>query len=100
MDMNSIAHKFLTTAFLLIAFCFSGKLYSQTLTSDQSDYAPGATVVLTGSGFQAGETVTLLVVHADGSFDNDTSAAHQPWDVVADGDGNFVTTWEVPFDQD
>ena len=35
-----------------------------------------------------------------GTFDNDTSEAHEPWTVIADAKGNFTTTWFVPADQD
>src|SRR5258706_1892879 len=71
-----------------------------TLSSDQTDYAPGSTATLTGSGFQAGETVTLQVLHDPTGGDDATSPAHQPWTVAADSSGNFVTTWQVPADQD
>src|SRR4026207_217500 len=71
-----------------------------TLTSDQADYPPGSTVILTGTGFQAGEMVTLQVLHDTILGDNDESSAHQPWTVLADPNGNFETTWLVPWDQD
>ena len=64
-----------------------------TLVSDKSDYPPGATAVLTGAGFGAGETMTLQVLHADGSPSN--GLAHDAWYVVADVEGAFVTTWRV-----
>jgi hypothetical protein len=66
---------------------------AQTLTTDLPDYPPGATVILTGTGFQPGETVRLDVVHADGgTWEGDY---HVPWYVIADSLGNFVTTWYV-----
>src|SRR5262245_32072782 len=71
-----------------------------TLTTDAADYPPGGTVTLTGSGFWGSETVTLQVLHLDSLGDNDSSAAHQPWDVVADENGNFEATWIVPDDED
>jgi len=80
-------------------FLMGASLFAQTLTSDHSDYAPGSIATLTGSGFQSGETVTLQVVHADGSGDN-SEPTHQPWDVTAHGDGGFVATWEVNGDGD
>src|SRR5262245_50212008 len=64
-----------------------------SLTSDAGDYPPGATATLTGAGFGAGDTVTVQVVHADGS--PSTGTDHDPWDVVADANGGFVTTWHV-----
>src|SRR5262245_53228919 len=36
----------------------AGAAESATVQTDQTDYAPGSTVYITGSGFQAGETVT------------------------------------------
>jgi len=85
---------------LFVMFVSVSFVQAQTLTSDQADYPPGSTVTLTGSSFGAGDTVTLEVVHADGTFDNDTSEAHEPWTVIADAKGNFTTTWFVPADQD
>jgi hypothetical protein len=64
-----------------------------TLTSDQPDYAPGTTAVLTGSGFVPGENVTLQVVHADGT--PSTGSDHNPWTVATNDSGSFVTTWHV-----
>jgi len=71
-----------------------------TVTTDQSDYPPGGTVYITGSGFAPGETVTNQVLHIPDIADNVTSPAHQPWTVTADENGNFSTTWYVPLDQD
>jgi Ig-like domain-containing protein len=70
-----------------------------TITTDQPDYPPGSTVILMGSGFAAGDTVRLQVLHV-GDGDNETSGAHAPWIVVADDNGNFTTTWIVPPDED
>ena len=70
-----------------------------TLTTDQPDYPPGSTVIITGSGFAAGDTVRLQVVHV-GAGDNETSGAHAPWIEVADDNGSFTTTWIVPLDED
>ena len=64
-----------------------------SLTSDAADYPPGATATLTGAGFAGGETVTVQVVHADGA--PTTGADHEPWNVFADSNGGFVTTWHV-----
>jgi hypothetical protein len=72
---------------------------SATVTTDETDYPPGGTVYITGNGFAPGETVELQVLHVDGA-DNDTSPAHDPWQVTADVDGNFESTWLVPLDED
>ena len=70
---------------------FSGAQASATATAtvstDRKDYAPGTPAVISGSGFVAGETVTLQVVHIDGTANTD--ASHTPWTVVADAAGDF-----------
>jgi hypothetical protein len=87
---------------LLFAFVPASKVGAQTATiaTDQADYPPGSTVYITGSSFQPNETVTLQVLHFETNGDNDTAAAHQPWTVMADADGNVSATWLVPLDQD
>jgi hypothetical protein len=61
-----------------------------TIASDLPDYAPGGTVTLTGSGWQPGEVVTIVV--------NDTGGLS--WslnqDVVADADGRITLTFALP----
>src|SRR5437016_4670395 len=73
---------------------------SASVSTDQPDYAPGSTVIITGSGFSSGETVTLQVLHDGVLGDNTTSTSHDPWTVVADTDGAFVSAWQVPLDED
>ncbi len=70
-------------AFLLFAAFLPGmhSAFAQTatqptLTSDKPDYAPGTTATFTGSGFQPGEQVKLIVLHYDGTSDG--GADHQP----------------------
>src|SRR5207249_3393099 len=47
------------------------------------------------------ETVELQVFHVGGGIDDDeTSPAHQPWQITADGSGSFQTTWLVPAAED
>ncbi|HZP83921.1 MAG TPA: Ig-like domain-containing protein, partial [Chthonomonadaceae bacterium] len=76
----------------LLALCIGARAQC-TVTTDKPDYAPGDTVYITGSGFQPGETVTLQVVHTDGTVEG--GAGHDPWNVTADGDGNIASTWYV-----
>ena len=64
-----------------------------TVTTDKSDYRPGETAIITGSGFGSGDAVTLRVVHTDGTGEGGNG--HEPWTVYADADGNFNTTWYV-----
>ncbi len=53
-----------------------------TVTTNRTDYAPGATVVITGSGWQPGEVVALRIDESD----NDA-----PWQasVIADDSGSI-----------
>src|SRR5207249_11973538 len=76
-------------------------LLSATLLTNKADYAPGETAVITGSGFEVGETIQLQVVRTDGI--PDYPAGNQPWQVIDGGngdldgraDGNLQTTWFV-----
>jgi uncharacterized repeat protein (TIGR03803 family) len=63
------------------------------VVTDQGDYAPGTTAHIRGQVFQAGETVSLQVLHADGT--PSVGQDHLPWTVVADADGGFHATWHV-----
>src|SRR6266542_2278451 len=83
------------TIALFLMLASASFLQAQTLTSDQADYAPGTTATLTGSGFQAGETVAVQVLHADYQPGDPIGEDHEPWYVTADDNGNFTTTWHV-----
>jgi len=63
------------------------------VTTDQTDYAPGTTALISGSGFSAGESVVLQVLHSDGTPGDGED--HEPWSVQADAAGAFVTSWHV-----
>ena len=55
-----------------------------TVTTDKSDYVPGSTAIITGSGFPAtDESVTLQVRHTDGTAEG--GEGHDPWTVAMDG---------------
>ncbi|TMQ74046.1 MAG: hypothetical protein E6K81_01615, partial [Candidatus Eisenbacteria bacterium] len=77
----------------LLITCTATRSFAQTLTSDQPDYAPGTMATLTGAGFAPGESVVVVVHHADAT--PDSGADHEPWTVLADDAGGFVTTWHV-----
>ncbi|HVP07228.1 MAG TPA: hypothetical protein VMS71_05230, partial [Candidatus Acidoferrum sp.] len=66
----------------------AARLSAAIIHTDTLDYAPGDSVVITGSGFSAGETVTVSVVnfYNPGVGDN-----RPPWDVTVDQAGNFET---------
>ena len=61
-----------------------------TLDSDEETYAPGDTVTLTGSDWQAGDTVHVAV-NDDGSDAWDHSA-----DVTVAADGTLTDTFDLP----
>ena len=61
-----------------------------TVQTDQSDYAPGTTVTITGSGFQPGETVNLQLVESP------LIDAPGPFSAIADANGNIANTQFVP----
>jgi uncharacterized repeat protein (TIGR01451 family) len=86
-----------------------------SVTTDLSDYAPGATAIITASGFDAGSTVSFSVQHvsgagADGLYgtaDDEVvilgGDGHDAW-IIADGgtgdldglqNGIIVTSWYV-----
>jgi hypothetical protein len=65
----------------------STELYGfATVKTDQSDYTPGQTVTITGSGWQPGETVTLSLVEVP------LIDTHGPFTTVADANGNILDT--------
>jgi hypothetical protein len=68
----------------------TASIFTPSLSSDQADYAPGATVTLTGSGWPAGDAVRITVDDSVG----------QSWsygaDVTADLAGNFTNQFQLP----
>src|SRR5262249_50821093 len=64
--------------------------WTPTITSDQADYAPGATVTLTGAGWAPFDSVHIFV--------NDD--IRQTWsyntDVTSDANGAFTTQFSLP----
>ncbi|HEY2865452.1 MAG TPA: hypothetical protein VGJ02_00045, partial [Pyrinomonadaceae bacterium] len=72
---------------------FMNFLGDATVTTDLADYAPGATVNISGSGFWSNEIVTLQVIHTDGTAEG--GEGHEPWTVIADANGNFSSSWYV-----
>ena len=68
-------------------------LLSVWVATDQTDYAPGSTAIISGGGFQPDDAITLQVVHTDGN--PNVSPANDPWTVTADDSGNVASTWYV-----
>ena len=73
----------------------STELYSfATVKTDQSDYAPGTTVNITGTGWQPGETVTLTLVESP------LIDIHPTLYAVADQNGNIFNNQFSPDSHD
>ena len=73
----------------------SADLYAfATVKTNKEDYAPGETVTITGSGWQAGETVTLTLVESP------LLDTHGPFTAVADAGGHILNTQFAPDQQD
>ncbi|MDH4157273.1 MAG: hypothetical protein OEW00_08360, partial [candidate division Zixibacteria bacterium] len=88
--------------FVVAGFCFASVAGAASVTTDATDYPPGDTVVITGSGFWPNETVSVQVTHVNG--DPTSGEGHEPWLVVAEvpGEvetfGSFETFWVIPKD--
>jgi hypothetical protein len=80
----------------LVLLLLGSMATAATVTTDTTDYPPGGTVTIFGTGFQANESVSVQVAHADGNpLDG---SGHDPWSVSASGSGSFTTYWDVPYD--
>jgi hypothetical protein len=67
-------------------------LASLSITTDQSDYAPGSTATFTVDDVNAGDTLTFLVTDLNGL---PISVTNQLWTATADTSGQVQTTWGV-----
>src|ERR671913_522090 len=78
------------TAIAITADTSGNTAPAPTIQSDKADYAPGATVTLTGSGWQPGESVNIVV--------NDDVG--QTWNrnvnVTADASGSISDSFNLP----
>jgi len=61
-----------------------------TLTTNLDDYPPYSYVYIDGTGFEPGETVNMIVVEL-----SPNPGSYEPWDVVADENGNISTSWYI-----
>ena len=64
--------------------------FGPSISSNKADYAPGEHVVLTGSGWQPGETVSVFVE------DDQNKTWSRNVDVTADGVGSFIDEFDLP----
>ncbi|MGD2144964.1 MAG: hypothetical protein PVF54_10845, partial [Anaerolineae bacterium] len=58
-----------------------------TVTTDKADYAPGETVIITGTGFSANTDYVLIVIRPDDEVDSVT--------VTSDGGGTFTYAYQL-----
>src|SRR5437773_8616792 len=73
---------------LIVGFLASLALRASaaTVATDKADYAPGENVVITGSGWEPGETV-VLILHEEPQLDPDLQLT-----AYADANGDFTNT--------
>src|SRR5450631_153435 len=72
-------------------FCVSQtRATAATVDTDQIDYQPNTTAIITGSGFVPGETVELQVLNL--TTPSDIGAEHDPWTTNADVNGAPFTS--------
>src|SRR5579871_5037134 len=88
---------FFTTTILFFTLLFlSEQSHAQGpfVSTDADDYSPGSTAYISGFFFNHSDTVTLRVLRVDIPVDS-TKPPYQPWQVVADSNGDFNTSWYV-----
>jgi hypothetical protein len=79
----------------LVAALTYSSVYAATVTTDKPDYSPGEIVMITGSGWEPGEAVTLFLHEepiVDPNVDPDSWLEPSP---VADLDGNIYAEFIV-----
>ena len=64
------------------------------LTTDKTGYLAGQTVIVSGTGFWANETITIQVTHTDGTAES--GMGHEPSTATAGENGAFNSSWSVP----
>ncbi|NPV09184.1 MAG: DUF11 domain-containing protein, partial [Anaerolineae bacterium] len=70
--------------------------WAPSVVTDKPDYAPGETVIVTGSGFTAGEQYDIPVIRPDGTIVKGDGSFVPGWDVVtADGVGAFTYLYQL-----
>ncbi|MEO5802719.1 MAG: hypothetical protein ABIR24_04255 [Verrucomicrobiota bacterium] len=70
--------------------------HAATVITDKEDYPPYSIVWISGAGFQPGETVRNQITQVAGPA---PGTAYEPWEVVADTNGNLETEWFVFSDE-
>ena len=69
---------------------------SPTVSTDKADYGPFETALISGTGFQCGETISVLVTAPDGStLSADGTGSAGPDVVTADENGTFTLNYAL-----
>jgi hypothetical protein len=90
--------KLLPLVFVLMSIGTSSSAQNTgaTITPNQADYAPLSTATFWGEGFSPNEQVILKVKNLSRPCNTTAGdSSYLPWTIVADSEGNFVTTWTV-----
>jgi len=83
-------------AALIVPVFVTASAEAASVITDTTDYPPGATVTISGSGFSSNENVSVHVTHYDGSPVG--GEGHDPWTVRTNFSGGLITSWVVPYD--
>jgi hypothetical protein len=75
---------------VVLATLPAGNTSTARISTDKLDYSPGQTVTISGTGWAAGEAVTITL-HEDPLLEQDSS-----WVAVADGFGHFSSSAFAP----
>src|SRR3989304_10213246 len=75
---------FLVLAYFVVFMTLISQANAATVETDKPDYSPGETVMITGTGWQPGETVKLLLKEKPKTHDELIFTS------IADGNGNLV----------
>jgi hypothetical protein len=78
---------------LALAFVLVPSARAAELTTDKADYAPGETVNIFGTLFDALQNVVLTIV---GQSEDGSTAVNDSWNVDADDAGSFTTSYDLP----
>src|SRR5215204_3186829 len=72
----------MTVSVILLSFVTSSVFGQATVSTDKQDYHPGERVLITGSGWESGEDVSLNIV-------SDCGCTNVTYKAIANGSGNI-----------
>ncbi|BBE20508.1 hypothetical protein AQPE_4701 [Aquipluma nitroreducens] len=92
MSMNGMAQE--TQDEIPLVLDESSVTYEPTVITNKADYAPGETVTIYGTHFEAGETVSIVISHIEPNMPL-SYHSHELATATADGNGSFTAYWYV-----